>query len=133
MVVYFNRVLTGQVITKKVNCSYYTADSGKSPVKEFVDSLDPKSQRKFFFVVELLEEFGHRLPEPHAKYIGDEIFELRFKGREGAIRVLYFFLHQDKAILTNGFVKKSNKTPVREKQTAIERRKLFLIRKGDTK
>ncbi len=116
-----------------VTCSYYSTDSGKSPVKEFIDSLDPKSQRKFFFVVELLEEFGHKLPEPHAKYIGDEIFELRFKGREGVIRVLYFFFHGDKAILTNGFVKKSNKTPIREKLTAIERRKIFLAKKGKTK
>ncbi len=82
-------------------------------------------------MVKLLEEFGHKLPEPHAKYIGDEIFELRFKGREGAIRVLYFFFHGDKAILTNGFVKKSNKTPGREKLTAIERRKIFLATKGE--
>ncbi len=94
-------------------------------VKEFVDSLDPKTQRKFFFVVELLKEFGHKLSEPHAKYIDDDIFELRFTGREGAVRVLYFFFHHDKAIFTNGFLKKSNKTPVREKWLAIERRKIY--------
>ena len=37
----------------------------------------------------LLEEFGHKLPEPHAKYLKDGIFELRFSGKEGKIRVLY--------------------------------------------
>jgi len=78
------------------------------------------------FAKSLLEEFGHKLPQPHAKYLGDSIFELRFSGVEGSVRVLYFFFHQDKAILTNGFLKKNNRTPKREKELAIERRKTFL-------
>lgn len=107
-------------------CFYYVTESGKSPVKDFIDSLDSSSQRKFFFVKSLLEEFGHRLPQPHAKYIGDEIFELRFKGQEGNVRILYFFFHQDKAIFTNGFIKKSAKLPEKERTQAIRRRKEFL-------
>ena len=113
---------------KKVSCEYFVTDSSRVPVREFIDSLDPKTQRKFFFVRALLEEFGHKLPQPHAKYIGDEIFELKFKGREGAIRVLYFFFHQNRAIFTNGFIKKSDKTPKNEKGIVIQRRKLFLER-----
>ena len=116
----------------KITTYYYLAESDKSPVKEFIDSLDFKSQRKFFFVKELLEEFGHKLPFPHAKYIGDSIFELRFKGHEGTVRVLYFFYQEDRAIFTNGFVKKTNKTPKNEINIAIERRNDFLNRqKGD--
>ena len=118
----------------KITAYYYLTESGKSPVKAFIDSLDFKSQRKFFFVKELLEEFGHRLPFPHAKYIGDSIFELRFKGHEGAVRVLYFFYHEDRVIFTNGFIKKVNKTPKNEINIAIERRASFLNRqKGDDK
>ena len=109
-----------------ITCYYYVTESNKSPVRDFIDSLDASSQRKFFFVKSLLEEFGHRLPQPHAKYVGDEIFELRFKGQEGHIRVLYFFFHKDKAILTNGFIKKTDKLPGKEKTLAIERRKAFL-------
>jgi len=74
----------------------------------------------------LLEEFRHKLPQPHAKYAGDDIFELRFTGKEGGIRILYFFFHRDQVILTNGFIKKTDKLPQREKEVAIERRKLFL-------
>ncbi len=108
-----------------MTCYYYTTESGRSAVKGFIDSLEPGAQRKFYFVRGLLESFGRRLPEPHAKYLGDEIFELRFKGREGAVRVLYFFFDHGKVILTNGFIKKTNKTPVREKELAIERRKIY--------
>ena len=116
----------------KITAYYYLTESGKSPVKTFIDSLDFKSQRKFFFVKELLEEFGHKLPFPHAKYIGDSIFELRFKGHEGALRVLYFFYHENRAIFINGFIKKTNKIPKNEINIAIERRTSFLNRqKGD--
>jgi phage-related protein len=95
--------------------------------------LNVRSREKFFFVVELLEEFGRELPFPHAKYIGDEIFELRFESLQGAIRVLYFFFDGEKAVLTNGFIKKSNKTPPKEKETAIGRRENYFQRhKGGT-
>jgi phage-related protein len=113
-----------------VTTYYFCTESGKSPVRDFIDSLDGSTQRKFFFVKGLLEEFGHKLPYPHAKYIGDDIFELRFTGKEGGIRVLYFFFHQDKAIFTNGFVKKTDKIPTREKSVAQERRKVFLEKFG---
>ncbi|MEW6171372.1 MAG: type II toxin-antitoxin system RelE/ParE family toxin [Candidatus Omnitrophota bacterium] len=116
----------------KFNCYYYLTESNKSPIKDFIDSLDIATQKKFFFVKELLEEFGHKLPLPHAKYIGESIFELRIKAREGAIRILYFFFHQNKIIFTNGFIKKSNKTPKNEIVIARERRKVFLEnQKGD--
>jgi len=111
-----------------VSCYYYLTESGKLPVRDFIDALDPNSQRKFFFAKGLLEEFGHRLPQPHAKYIGDEIFELRFIGQEGQVRILYFFFHQNKVIFTNGFIKKTAKVPKKEKSLAIERRNAFLDR-----
>ena len=115
---------------KKVTCVYYETESKRLPVKDFIDSLDFSTQRKFFFVVELLEEFGVHLPYPHAKYIGDDIFELRFMGKEGAMRVLYFFFHKDRAILTNGFIKKTNKTPKVEKAIAVERHKIYLTKQN---
>lgn len=112
-------------------CFYFTSESGKSPVEEFIDSLNYKTQAKFFFKKSLLEEYGQRLPYPHARYIGDDIYELRFEGKEGAIRVLYFFYYKNEIIFTNGFIKKSNKTPQKEKALAVERRRLFLKRRGD--
>ena len=116
----------------RISCYYYCTESGKSPVRDFIDSLDFRTQRKFFFVKALLEEFGHRLPQPHAKYIGDNLFELRFSGQEGAVRILYFFFRQGKAIFTNGFIKKTNKTPENEKMLAAHRRRDFLQRQpGD--
>ncbi|MFA4889157.1 MAG: type II toxin-antitoxin system RelE/ParE family toxin [Candidatus Omnitrophota bacterium] len=105
---------------------YYRNDTGRCPVKEFIDSLDPRSQRKFFYVLSLLEEFGPRLPLPHARYLCDGIFELRFCGSEGNIRALYFFFRHNRIILTNGFIKKTPRAPQKEITVALERRKAFL-------
>jgi phage-related protein len=113
------------------SCFYYITDSDRAPVEEFIDSLDYKAQRKFFFKKGLLEEFGPRLPQPHAKYIGDDIYELRLEATEGSVRILYFFFHGRDIIFTNGFMKKSNKTPKKEKELALERRKSFLNKRGD--
>lgn len=114
---------------QKITCSYFCTATGRSPAKEFMDSLDQASQAKFFFAKELLEAFGPRLPMPHARYLGDHMYELRFHGSRGAIRMLYFFW-RGQAILTNGFIKKSPKTPANEKAAAVNRRRLFLTRQG---
>ncbi len=112
------------------SCFYYTTDSGKSPVEEFICSLDEKTQEQFIFKKELLERFGPQLRQPHTDKIGGGIFELRFKGEEGQIRVLFFFFYEKKIILLHGFVKKTQKTPGKEIEIAQERRKEFLSRKG---
>jgi phage-related protein len=105
---------------------YYAGDSGRRPVREFIDSLNSRSQRKFFYVLSLLEEFGPKLPLPHAKYLSGGIFELRFSGSEGNIRILYFFFRRNQIILTNGFIKKAQKAPQKEIAVAQERRRSFL-------
>lgn len=110
-------------------CNYFKTASGRIPAREFIESLDPRTQRKFFYVRGLLEEFGHRLPAPHTRHLGNGIFELRFGVIEGNIRILYFFFSSNQIILTNGFVKKTGKTPSREIHLALERRKLFLEHK----
>lgn len=115
---------------KKFISVYYATDSERIPVKKFIDSLNTRTQQKFFAVVEMLEKYGKSLPEPHAKYLGEEIYELRFKGQEGHIRVLHFFYHENKVVLTNGFIKKSNKTPKKEIDLAISRRETYINKKA---
>ena len=112
-------------------CVYFSTAFGESPAQEFINSLDSKTQRKFFYKKELLEEFGPRLPYPHAKYIGSGIYELRFEGIEGTVRVIYFFYSGNIIVFTNGFIKKSNKIPNQELRLARQRMKLFRGVRGD--
>lgn len=73
--------------------------------------------------IELLETNGWELGEPHSKSLGDGIFELRIKQSSNISRVLYFFYVNNKAILTNGFIKKTQKTPSSEIKLAKKYKK----------
>ncbi len=92
--------------------TFYKKRNGHIPVTEFLDDLENKKLKaKVFQDISILEEFGYELREPLSKPLGDGIFELRTKFSSDITRVLYFFYHGKKIILTNGFLKKSGKTP----------------------
>jgi phage-related protein len=74
-----------------------------------------------------LEELGPRLIEPHAKKIDEDLYEFRFEGADGSIRILYFFYIGNKIILLNGFKKKTNKIPLKDIELAKRRRSEFLM------
>ena len=109
---------------------FYDKPDGTEPAKDFILSLDVKMQAKIVREIELLAVNGTELREPYSKYIGDNIFELRAKVGSDISRVLYFFFVGRKVILTNGFIKKTDKTPRGEKDRAIRYRQDYLDREG---
>jgi phage-related protein len=97
---------------------FYDSEDGRCPVQDFLDSLNPKLLAKTLRTIDLLEHNGPQLREPYSKMLEDGIFELRTKQSSDITRVLYFFFVGGKIVLTNGFVKKSQKTPKAEKELA---------------
>ncbi len=100
---------------------FYEKENGEIPVEEFLLSLNVKMRAKLVGMIEILQEKGNSLREPYSKYLRDGIFELRGKVGSDISRVLYFFYYDGKIILTNGFVKKTQKTS----QSEIERAKTY--------
>ena len=62
------------------------------------------------------------------KHIDDGIFELRGKVGSDITRILYFFYYDKKIILTNGFIKKTQKPPENQIEKAKMYRKRFIER-----
>ncbi len=110
----------------------YEKENGETPIEDFLDSLDMKMRAKMLGMMVLLQEKGSQLREPYTKHLEDGIFELRCKVGSNITRVLYFFYFEGKIVLTNGFVKKTQKTPRREIQTAKARRKDFIERMNNS-
>ena len=81
--------------------------------------------------VKLLERFGHELGMPDSKYLGNGIFELRIIQGSNIARCLYFFTVGDVAIITNGIVKKTQRTPPDVIKIAEEYRKDYERRFGN--
>lgn len=107
---------------------FFEREDGTFPAEEFILSQNVKMQVKLFRLLELLELKGNELQEPYSKSILDGIFEIRAKQGTDAARVLYFFVENKKVILTNGFIKKRQKTPKNEIDIALKYRKQYLER-----
>lgn len=105
---------------------YYKSKDGSCPVNDFLDELTIKMQYKVLRDISLLRHNGNELREPHAKVLDDGICELRSKQGTDAVRILYFFIAGRKIILTNGFVKKTQKTPIKEIERAKNYRTEYL-------
>ena len=106
----------------------YEKENGEVPVEDFLNSLDVKMRAKMFGMIGLLQEKGNQLREPYSKHLDDGIFELRCKVGSNITRVLYFFYYEGQIILTNGFVKKTQKTPHGEIELAKQRRLDYIER-----
>jgi phage-related protein len=99
---------------------YYMLPNGDKPVKQFLDGLDMKIRVKALGSIDILAEFGNTLREPYSKAIGKGLFELRIKFVGDITRIFYFFVVDNKIILTNGFVKKTRQTPPGEIALAMK-------------
>lgn len=113
--------------------SFYTKDDGTKPAKEFISELEVKMKAKVYRLIDMLETNGQKLREPYSKHLDDGIFELRAKVGSDITRVLFFFIVGKRAILTHGFIKKTDKTPPSEIALAKKYRNDYLTRKEKKK
>lgn len=88
---------------------FYDIEGGRCPVQEFLDSLEPKMLAKTLRTIDLLEKNGPKLRKPYSCIVESGIFELRTKQGSNINRIFYFFFVGKKAVLTNGYIKKSSK------------------------
>lgn len=104
------------------NVEFYVKENEQSPVEDFIETLPSKLRAKALWEIELLSRFGTQLKEPYAKPIkGDEykgLWELRIKFASNISRIFYFMPIGNSFVLLHGFVKKTDKIPKRELETA---------------
>lgn len=111
---------------KNFKAVFFRRENGEEPAKEFLLSLDVKMRTKMFHLITLLEEKGTTLRKPFSEYLEDGIFELRTQIGSNISRVMYFFVYGKRIIMTNGFVKKTQKTPRKEIEKAKKYRNEYL-------
>lgn len=104
-------------------------------VDEFMQTLDAKSQRKVTFNVRVAEQTND---SELFKKLNANIWEFRTKFLGKQIRLLAFWDKTDKehtlVLATNGFIKKSQKTPTSEIERAERiRKRYFEEKENDTK
>lgn len=113
---------------------FYEDKNGYSETAEWLMELDKKAHnskehrirlKKFVEYVEILKQYGTYIGEPVVKHLtGTDLWELR------PTRDRVFFVHilNDKFLILNHFVKKTEKTPSREIEKANRMLKDYLER-----
>jgi phage-related protein len=77
----------------------------------------------FLHIAEMIEEFGPALGAPYTKAMGQGLFEIRAKGKDGIGRSFFCMVQGKEVIILHSFIKKSQKTPAKELKLARKRLK----------
>lgn len=100
------------------------------PAKVFLDDLDEKSREKVLFNIRKSREIND--PELFKK-LSQDIWEFRTLFKNQKIRLLAFWdtIEGKRTIViaTHGFIKKTQKTPSKELEKALQLRKEYLDNK----
>ena len=86
---------------------------------DFFNSLDKGTQEKVAYGLMLLKT-QDRLPSKFVKFIKDGLYELRIEWQSNIYRIFFCYDEGRIVILFNGFQKKTQKTPTREIEKALQ-------------
>ena len=82
----------------------------------------PAGMRAYYArLTERMRSFGPNLGMPFTRSMGQGLFEIRAKGREGIGRASFCTVVERKIIILHAYIKKSQKTPARELEVARKR------------
>ena len=101
----------------------YTISYYSDVVQAEILSLPDTLAAKYIVLTRRMVVLGPNLGVPHTKAFGDGLFELRLKGAEGIARVFFCALVAKRIVMLHSFIKKSDKTPLREREIAEARLK----------
>ncbi len=87
-------------------------------------ALPTDIRARFERIVNLIQANGlERVREPYVKHLEGALWEMRMKGKDGIARAVYVTATGHRVIVVHVFVKKTQKTPRREVDTALRRAK----------
>lgn len=70
----------------------------------------------------MIRNYGlERVHEPHIKHLEGPLWEMRMKGKDGISRAVYVTAKGRRVVVLRVFLKKTQKTPRREIEIALER------------
>ena len=99
----------------------YTIAYYNDSVQQNILNLPKSLKAKYVALTDRMEEYGGDLGMPHTKPLSGGLFELRLKSADGIARVFFCTVIHRKIIMLHSFIKKTQKTPKKELDTARQR------------
>lgn len=109
---------------KKLPAAFYRNAAGREPVREWLKALPPDDRRTIGIDIATVE-YGWPVGMPVCRPIASRrrLWEVRSTLGGGRIARLLFSIHGRHLVLLHGFVKKTQKTPERDLDLAMRRKK----------
>src|SRR5262249_7776660 len=93
-------------------------------VRAELEALPRDIMASFLRISRLIEANGlHNVHEPYVKHLEGVLWEMRMKGRDGIARAAYVTASGQRVVVVRVFAKKTQKTPRREIELALQRAK----------
>jgi phage-related protein len=106
----------------KFTIEWYVDEKGYSQAYDFFEESSEVEQDKILALFKLMANIGKIFDVTKFRNEGEEIFAFKSNQQD---RYLCFFFKGGKIIVTNAFVKKSQKIPPREKSRALNIKKNY--------
>ncbi len=102
---------------------FYKDEKGKSPVEEFILKLGKSNRILTAKTRQSIQKLRNKAyhKEPLSKHLEAGLWELRIKSGTDILRTIYTFSKGRISILLHIFIKKQQKTPVKELEIARKR------------
>lgn len=102
----------------------WTIETLSAAVDAEVEALPRDMRAKLARLSGIIEQAGFQaLPPESVKHLEDKLWELRIAGRDGISRAIYVAAAVRRVIILRVFIKKTQKTPMRELEIARQRAK----------
>ncbi len=93
-------------------------------VEAALNALPDDIKARFLRIARLIASEGlPNVREPYVKHLEGPLWEMRMKGKDGVARAAYVTAAERRVVVVHVFVKKTQKTPRRELETALRRAK----------
>ncbi len=111
-------------VPKQLPARFFVSDTGRIYVREWILSLSPEDRKMIGEDIKTAE-FGWPIGMPLCRSISSikGLWEIRTKLSGGRIARVFFCVYESEMILLHGFIKKTQKTPDKELETARKRMK----------
>lgn len=107
---------------KKLQARFFETATGRKPVKEWLLDLARDDRRLVGKDIQKVE-FGWPIGMPYCRPLGHGLWEVRSDLTDGTIARVIFCIVAGEMVLLHGFIKKTQKTPAREIDLAIKRKR----------
>ena len=112
------------------NYKFLEFSNGNIPFIKFLETLNDIEISEINAKIDVLIDWlnnNKTPPQSISKHLRNGIFELKVKHSNRISRSLFFYYDGEIIIFTNGFIKKTNKTPDEEIEKAIKYMKSFKL------